>query len=360
MLPKSATMRSAQALAWLVAWSLTHCAAPFSAVAPRAAELRFDHVQIFADEVAPVADYKRLEAEAAALGARLDAGEALPAGGAFDGLNRDVVRQLVCALQWRVAASCEARDTASVLVSSAADGAGANFVVTAPAKHDAARAAPAWAGLDRWRAAVDAKRGRGSFGVLAFEALGGTSCEAVLDAYRRSHRDLLVDDAVVDLGEGVRVVEAYAYRDADGGPDRGTVLRFVERDDGAPLLPGLEPTPADFSRTPRARSDHWVSNVDDRGGFLDTLRDALGYESKVEFASGVVAAGEAVIESTVAGGGEARDGSVVFLPVNNALSPAGHVAQYLEQMGQGVQHVASRVDDCVEIKSSTRLQCARM
>ncbi|KAH8094160.1 hypothetical protein JL720_4152 [Aureococcus anophagefferens] len=104
-------MRSARALAWLVAWSLTHCAAPFSAVAPRAAELRFDHVQIFADEVAPVADYKRLEAEAAALGARLDAGEALPAGDAFDGLNRDVVRQLVCALQWRVAASCEARDT---------------------------------------------------------------------------------------------------------------------------------------------------------------------------------------------------------------------------------------------------------
>ena len=88
-------MRSAQALAWLVAWSLTRCAAPFSAVAPRAAELRFDHVQIFADEVAPVADYKRLEAEAAALGARLDAGEALPAGDAFDGLNRDVVRQLV-------------------------------------------------------------------------------------------------------------------------------------------------------------------------------------------------------------------------------------------------------------------------
>ena len=92
-----------------------------------------------------------------------------------------------------------------------------------------------------------------------------------------------------------------------------------------------------------------MSNVDDRGGFLDTLRDALGYESKVEFASGVVAAGEAVIESTVAGGGEARDGSVVFLPVNNALSPAGHVAQYLEQMGQGVQHVASRVDDLVAL-----------
>ena len=40
---------------------------------------------------------------------------------------------------------------------------------------------------------------------------------------------------------------------------------------------------------------------------------------------------------------------MVFLPVNNALSPAGHVAQYLEQMGQGVQHVASRVDDLVAL-----------
>ena len=38
-----------------------------------------------------------------------------------------------------------------------------------------------------------------------------------------------------------------------------------------------------------------------------------------------------------------RDRGQVFLPTNNALSPVGHVHWYLEQLGQGVQHVASRV-----------------
>ena len=33
----------------------------------------------------------------------------------------------------------------------------------------------------------------------------------------------------------------------------------------------------------------------------------------------------------------------VFLPTNNALSPVGHVHWYLEELGQGIQHVASRV-----------------
>uniref|UniRef100_A0A7S3F2D2 4-hydroxyphenylpyruvate dioxygenase n=1 Tax=Haptolina ericina TaxID=156174 RepID=A0A7S3F2D2_9EUKA len=37
------------------------------------------------------------------------------------------------------------------------------------------------------------------------------------------------------------------------------------------------------------------------------------------------------------------DQSQVFLPTNNALSPVGHVHWYLEELGQGIQHVASRV-----------------
>jgi len=35
----------------------------------------------------------------------------------------------------------------------------------------------------------------------------------------------------------------------------------------------------------------------------------------------------------------------VFLPINNPLSPHGHVWHYLEEVGQGVQHFASRVSD---------------
>ncbi|KAJ1482296.1 hypothetical protein T484DRAFT_1804191 [Baffinella frigidus] len=37
----------------------------------------------------------------------------------------------------------------------------------------------------------------------------------------------------------------------------------------------------------------------------------------------------------------------VYLPVNNSLSHAGHVEKFLAEMGQGVQHLASRVEDLV-------------
>jgi len=75
----------------------------------------------------------------------------------------------------------------------------------------------------------------------------------------------------------------------------------------------------------------------------------------VDFNAGVVAAGEAQIESTVMGNTPSiettdplvalADRSQVYLPTNNALSPVGHVHWYLEQLGQGIQHVASRVQN---------------
>ena len=84
-----------------------------------------------------------------------------------------------------------------------------------------------------------------------------------------------------------------------------------------------------------------------------TLEETLGFTPKVDFNAGVVAAGEAQIESTVTGNSSPlvttdpkealRDRAQVFLPTNNALSPVGHVHWYLEQLGQGIQHVASRV-----------------
>lgn len=37
----------------------------------------------------------------------------------------------------------------------------------------------------------------------------------------------------------------------------------------------------------------------------------------------------------------------VYLPTNNALSPVGHVALFIDQLGQGIQHLASRVPDLV-------------
>ena len=120
-------------------------------------------------------------------------------------------------------------------------------------------------------------------------------------------------------------------------------------------LPGLSAVGAEFEEGALAAyCDHWVSNVVSRVGFLRTLEDTLGFTPKVDFNAGVVAAGEAQIESTVTGNtsplltadpaAALRDTGQVFLPTNNALSPVGHVHWYLEQLGQGIQHVASRVE----------------
>jgi len=137
--------------------------------------------------------------------------------------------------------------------------------------------------------------------------------------------------------------------------------------------------------------DHWVSNVVSREGFLDTLYDTLGFTPKVDFNAGVVAAGEAQIESTVSvawraakrtllgppatrnafrnlnsrpsdavpaqvtgnvSGFKTEDKdlglvnqSQVYLPINNALTEVGHVHLFLDQLGQGIQHLANRVEN---------------
>ena len=70
-----------------------------------------------------------------------------------------------------------------------------------------------------------------------------------------------------------------------------------------------------------------------RTGFVDTLEDVLWFVPKVDFNAGVVAAGEAQIESTVTGNSSdlqlrgrseaLRDQSQIYLPINNALTNVG-------------------------------------
>merc|ERR1719284_656276 len=121
------------------------------------------------------------------------------------------------------------------------------------------------------------------------------------------------------------------------------MIRFVEmcEEDAASsaeicVLPGLQRVGAKYDGVSQsAFCDHWVSNVISREGFLDTLNDTLGFAPKVDFNAGVVAAGEAQIESTVTGNSSQlvtadttralKDQSQVYLPINNALSDAGHV-----------------------------------
>lgn len=39
-----------------------------------------------------------------------------------------------------------------------------------------------------------------------------------------------------------------------------------------------------------------------------------------------------------------RDQSQVYLPINNALTQVGHVHGFLQELGQGIQHIAQRVE----------------
>ena len=224
----------------------------------------------------------------------------------------------------------------------------------------------------------EAHRGRQGVAVLAFE-VGRGSLDGIYKRYAAMHPNLIPEEysggARDYVGEG-RVFEAFAYYDGDeklvaDAADRGTTLRFVEPygGEGAVVggIPGIVDVPASFppSRSRPAYFDHWVSNVICRTGFLDTLEDVLGFTPKVDFNAGVVAAGEAQIESTVTGndggGGDGdgdgdgddadaalRDRGQIYLPINNAVTDAGHVREFLGEIGQGVQHVASRVGDIVD------------
>jgi len=197
--------------------------------------------------------------------------------------------------------------------------------------------------------------------VLGFEVAHG-DLDGVLQRYRTLHPKLLLAEPR-EYADGVRVLDVLAYYAGEKGEseaDPGTVIRFVERsgaaDEGSGHLPlpGLSPVAAEFEcGVLPAYCDHWVSNVTSRLGFLQTLEETLGFTPKVDFNAGVVAAGEAQIESTVMGNAPELlasdphralvDRGQVFLPTNNALSPVGHVHWYLEELGQGIQHVASRV-----------------
>jgi hypothetical protein len=203
---------------------------------------------------------------------------------------------------------------------------------------------------------------RQGIAVLAFAV---DNVEAIRDRYQQLHPELIADYEVYD--DDVKVLEVFAYysRHEPGETkrlaDQGTILRFLQSAQAASecALPGLTMVHAEFEDSSQpAYCDHWVSNVFSRTEFLDTLKDTLGFTPKVDFNAGVVAAGEAQIESTVTGNDSVfmtsdkaealRNQSQVFLPINNALSSVGHVHGFLEELGQGVQHVASRVENLVD------------
>eukprot|EP00475_Leptophrys_vorax_P005333 TRINITY_DN13235_c0_g1_i1.p1 TRINITY_DN13235_c0_g1~~TRINITY_DN13235_c0_g1_i1.p1 ORF type:complete len:733 (-),score=262.88 TRINITY_DN13235_c0_g1_i1:66-2264(-) len=376
-------------------------------------QMRFHHIQCFVDDVRPLEHYKALEAKfntfskslaQAGLKVKTNSTKDLIAQGkklwnstmgaaedekspAYNPVGQDFVEQLIAGMGWRITGTrynAAKEGTNSVLISPP-DSNGASFVVTALSSGD--RAASGGSPKEgeakkdvveykcycseRVNLFYDSHAGRQGIAVLAFELSSG-DLENVYANYRAKHPGLLVTPEIVEFEEG-RLFEVYAYYlKGDGSEnkqaDRGTTLRFLasknpEMGKEKVHLPGITSVEAEYVDGMPAYSDHWVSNVFDRQQFLDTLKDALGFTPKVDFNAGVVAAGEAQIESTVTGNASQfrsasvdealLDQSQIYLPTNNALSEAGHVYLFLQEMGQGVQHLASRVDDLVSFIQQT-------
>ena len=372
------------------------------------ATVAFSHVHLYVDHLDDLAVYKDLEAQLLQLSVKRQqqglAGQIEPEQALWKSIlnesasatttttttatteeyvpqNRDVVKQLLASLGFCVTGArypsvphADAKDlTRSVLVTSR-DPKGVQIIVTAPddgttvgSHTPASDPQPHHFDASQLRMFAENHHGYQGIAVLAFTS---PHVDRIHANYQRLHPALVAHYQVYG---NVKVLEVYAYyqyhdEDSKAGDrvaDKGTILRFIQ-DDRAPStpllacpLPGLVPVEATFADdTQAAYCDHWVSNVFARTEFLDTLHETLGFTPKVDFNAGVVAAGEAQIESTVTGNDSTlattdavlalQDQSQVYLPINNALSSVGHVHGFLQQIGQGVQHVASRVENLVE------------
>jgi len=308
----------------------------------------------------------------------LDAKEFEPAG-------QDFVEQLIIGGGWRVTGRHSCQESTSLLVASH-DPKGVKFVVSASKRaeveeekkahseekkghssHSAAAIPHHFRAreIDRF---FNAHANKPGVAALGFEVTVEGTLEKILKQYKKLHPALLTDPSgtphkypVAEGGGSVLVGEVFAYysKHDHTKPDLGTCIRFFEIQGEAEsaLLPGLCPVKAEYPVTNHpAYYDHWVSNVHHREQFLQTLEDVLGFTPKVDFNAGVVAAGEAIIESTVTGNHSnpltskqqaLQSHRQVYLPINNALSSVGHVHLFLDQLGQGIQHIASRVSNVV-------------
>lgn len=364
------------------------------------AKVSFSHVHMYCDSLKDLAEYKKLEGKLNSFAKKVcptgdikvpldvSAGRAAwlelssehgdPVTGKKDPAEfkvsgQDVVEQMLVGLGWRITGMCKNSETCTLAITSP-EYAGVKFLATAHCQstmedlgsEGSAKKAKTDVSVPDHFSAQQLARfaghqvGRQGMAVLGFTAAAG-SVDLIKKKYEDLHPKLLIPDMPKVYGN-VKILEVFAYYKGEVGvspADCGTVLRFVEGADASPdvwVLPGLKKVEAAFDGiTMPAFCDHWVSNVVSRVGFMTTLKDTLGFAPKVDFNAGVVAAGEAQIESTVIGNSPdvvitdeemaLHDQSQVFLPTNNALSEVGHVHFFIKEIGQGIQHVASRVKD---------------
>jgi 4-hydroxyphenylpyruvate dioxygenase-like putative hemolysin len=347
------------------------------------AALSFSHLHLYVDRLENLSVYKDLEQQLNEFSSKVDPGSTLEEKQSlwerltaskqepYVPQNRDVVKQLLASFGFRVTGASYPSDkgtttnTRSLLVTSR-DPCGVQIVVTSadPATNQASSLENEMHHFDASKVNEFFQSHHGFQGIAAL-AFAVQDLERIKDNYERLHPALVADYKSYD--GNVQVLEVYAYYKDHGAEakereaDKGTILRFIQDPsvENTCHLPGLAPVEARFEdNSAAAYCDHWVSNVFSRTEFLDTLEDTLGFTPKVDFNAGVVAAGEAQIESTVTGNTSVlstsdkdvalRDQSQVYLPINNALSSVGHVHGFLRELGQGVQHVASRVENLVD------------
>lgn len=354
--------------------------------------MEFHHVHAYVDSLRPLSEYKELESRMNTLcGAFIgECGKDVAKGAQkfeeifgekpnpedFKVNGQDLVEQLITGVGFRITAEHTApgaNGTRSMLINSQ-DARGAKFVVTVREETPAAKKAKTEVdlhhfskdGADLYYKASLAEGGRPGVAIVAFESSKVAQIQA---NYTEKHPALIHSYNEYGAGASLfKVLEVFAYYKSDNSKlaDQSTRIRFVQRGDAvkSTILPGFVTCDAVYPEDGMpAYSDHWVSNVVNRNEFLATLEDTLGFTSKVDFNAGVVAAGEAMIESTVTGNTPCVEfsspedimlnQSQIYLPINNALSEVGHVHLFLKEIGQGIQHIASRVVDLTSFVERT-------
>jgi len=363
--------------------------------------MKFSHLHYYIDYLKTVEEYKRLEDKlndfaklvvrsADGLGYDVEAGRAAWLGlkakhgepsfaemdpEKFSPGAQDLVEQSLVGVGWRITGQHSGPGSSSVLVTGP-DPDGVHLIYTAlnekrvdGSEPPSKRARGADEEFDHFNPAhverfSKAHNGRQGCAVLGFVVANG-EVATIRQRYTEKHPKLVVPGERYTKSS-LKMFEVFAYYKGEknvSDADEGTILRFIEVSaaDASSLqvLPGLKKVDAAHDRTTKpAYHDHWVSNVVSRTGFLDTLNETIGFFPQVEFNAGVVAAGEAQIESTVTGNVSGlktadkkvalQDPTQIFLPTNNALSEVGHVTLFLREIGQGIQHVASRVENLPE------------